>query len=131
MKKAELEAAAKLYVKNWETGERDEMEARLGNGFTYTSPRDDHLDSTAFLERCWPAAGKISLSLQQVAAIGRKDCVAIYEGKGVVTLDHLIELDQDTRSVVGDLIGDLQVSNHTHTDTWLRSTSVFLEEPGR
>jgi len=55
----------------------------------------------------------------------------IYEGKGVVTLDHLIELDQDTRSVVGDLIGDLQVSNPTHTDTCLRSTSVFLEEPGR
>jgi hypothetical protein len=35
--------------------------------------------------------------------------LTIYEGKG----------------------GDLQVSNHTHTDTWLRSTSVFLEEPGR
>jgi uncharacterized protein (TIGR02246 family) len=82
MKKAELEAAAKLYVRNWETGERDEMEARLGNGFTYTSPRDDHLDSAAFLERCWPAAGKISLSLQHVAAIGRKDCVVLYEGKG-------------------------------------------------
>ena len=57
--------------------------------------------------------------------------LTIYEGKGVVTLDHLIELDQDTRSVVGDLIADLQVSNHTHTDTWLRSTTVFLEEPGR
>jgi hypothetical protein len=82
MNKAELEAAAKLYVKNWETGERDEMEARLGNGFTYTSPRDDHLDSAAFLERCWPSAGKVSLSLQRVAAVGPKDCVVLYEGKG-------------------------------------------------
>ena len=30
----------------------------------------------------------------------------------VEALDHLIELDQDTRSVVGDLIGDLQVASH-------------------
>jgi ketosteroid isomerase-like protein len=82
MKQAEIEAAAKLYVKNWETGERDEMEARLGNGFTYTSPRDDHLDGAGFFERCWPAAGKIQLKVERVAAIGPKDCVVVYEAKG-------------------------------------------------
>ena len=82
MKKAELEAAAKQYFKNWETAERDEMEARLANGFSFTSPRDDHLDAAAFFERCWPHAGKLSLNLQRVAAIGPKDCVVLYEGKG-------------------------------------------------
>lgn len=92
MKKAELEAAAKLYVKNWETGERDEMEARLGNGFSYTSPRDDHLDGSAFLERCWPRAGKMTLSVQRIAAIGPKDCIVVYEGKGEKEAIRHVEL---------------------------------------
>jgi uncharacterized protein (TIGR02246 family) len=82
MKKAELETAAKQYVKNWETAERDEMEARLGNGFTFTSPRDDHIDGAAFFERCWPAAGKIALKVERVAALGPKDCLVVYEAKG-------------------------------------------------
>lgn len=82
MKNADLEAAAKQYFKNWETGEKDEMEARLANGFTYTSPRDDRLDGPTFFERCWPQAGKVALKLQQVSAIGPKDCVVLYEGKG-------------------------------------------------
>ena len=81
MKKADLEAATKQYFKTWETAEKDEMEARLANGFTFTSPRDDHLDGAAFLERCWPQAGKLTLNLQRVAGIGPKDCVVLYEGK--------------------------------------------------
>jgi len=92
MKKAELEAAGKHYVKNWETGERDEMEARLANGFTFTSPQDDRLDGAAFLERCWPQAGKAALSLQRVAAIGPKDCIVVYEGKDEKSAFRRVEL---------------------------------------
>ena len=58
MKKADLETATRQYFKNWETAEKDEMEARLGNGFSFTSPRDDHLDGASFFERCWPQAGR-------------------------------------------------------------------------
>jgi len=81
MKKADLEAATKQYFKNWETAERDEMEARLANGFTFTGPQDDRLDAAAFLERRWPEAGKKTLSLQRVHAVGPKDCIVLYESK--------------------------------------------------
>lgn len=82
MKKPDLEAATKQYFKNWETGEKDEMEARLANGFTYTSPRDDHIDGKTFLETRWPKAGKVTLKLERVHAVGPKDCIVQYEGKG-------------------------------------------------
>ena len=40
--------------KDWST-----MQQILGNGFTFSSPLDDHIDVKTFKERCWPNAYKI------------------------------------------------------------------------
>ena len=39
----------------------------LADGFTFSSPVDDHISVKAFKERCWPNAGKIkSVDVQQL-----------------------------------------------------------------
>ncbi len=33
--------------------------ALISEGFTFTSPQDDHIDKAAFLERCFPTADRL------------------------------------------------------------------------
>lgn len=40
--------------KDWKS-----IQGILGDGFTFSSPQDDHIDAKAFKERCWPNAYKI------------------------------------------------------------------------
>jgi ketosteroid isomerase-like protein len=46
---AAREMYAAFLAKDRETAER-----LLSDNFTFTSPHDDHIDRTAFFERCWP-----------------------------------------------------------------------------
>lgn len=55
----------------WETRDWKLMTQILGDGFTFSSPLDDHININAVKERCWPNAGKIkSADLQQVIMNG-------------------------------------------------------------
>ena len=50
-------------VKAWYTAfekkDWNMMQQILGNGFTFSSPLDDHIDVKTFKQRCWPNAYKI------------------------------------------------------------------------
>lgn len=35
------------------------MEALLTNDFTFTSPKDDHIDLATYFARCWPNSERI------------------------------------------------------------------------
>jgi ketosteroid isomerase-like protein len=40
--------------------DRDAAERLLDKSFTFTSPNDDHLEKSAFLDRCFPTADRFS-----------------------------------------------------------------------
>ncbi len=42
------------YFTAYETRDRPAIEELLSDDFTFTSPRDDHIDRAAYFERCWP-----------------------------------------------------------------------------
>jgi ketosteroid isomerase-like protein len=53
------ENAIKAYYTAFEKNDWNLIQPVLAEGFTFSSPLDDHIDITAFKERCWPNAGNI------------------------------------------------------------------------
>ncbi len=53
------EKIVKEYYTAFEKKDWNLMEQILADGFTFTSPLDDHISLKAFKERCWPNAYKI------------------------------------------------------------------------
>jgi hypothetical protein len=78
---AELEKTAngkiiKAWYTAWEQKDWNLMTQILADGFTFSSPLDDHIKISAVKERCWPNAGKFkSIDVQQL--IMNKDAVFI------------------------------------------------------
>jgi len=61
----------RAYFAAYETGDRDAIEAVLGDGFTFTSPQDDRIDRETYLARCWPGSEKIrTVRIRQLFAEG-------------------------------------------------------------
>ncbi|MFF4505224.1 nuclear transport factor 2 family protein [Streptomyces sp. NPDC001401] len=42
--------------RHYRSQDREAAHALYADGFTFTSPRDDHIDKAAFFERCFPTA---------------------------------------------------------------------------
>jgi ketosteroid isomerase-like protein len=49
----------RAYYAAWENKDWNSMEQVLADGFTFSSPLDDHISVSAFKERCWPNASNI------------------------------------------------------------------------
>ena len=49
----------KAYYTAFEKKDWNSMQRILADGFTFSSPLDDHINVKAFKERCWPNAYKI------------------------------------------------------------------------
>jgi len=49
----------KAWYTAWEKNDWNTMTQILADGFTFSSPLDDHIKINAVKERCWPNAGKI------------------------------------------------------------------------
>jgi ketosteroid isomerase-like protein len=82
MTPAEKEALVRRCFDTYRTVDRAALEALLHDDFTFTSPRDDHIDRGAYFERCWPAAGTFaSLDLKTVVPDGEGGCLVLYEGR--------------------------------------------------
>jgi ketosteroid isomerase-like protein len=45
----------------YQSKDRKVMEELLSDDFTFTSPYDDHIDRTAYFERCWPNSDRIRM----------------------------------------------------------------------
>ena len=55
----------------WQKADWNLMTQILADGFTFSSPLDDHININAVKERCWPNAGKIkSVDVKQVIING-------------------------------------------------------------
>lgn len=40
-------------------GDAEVADGLLADSFTFTSPQDDHIDKTAFMQRCFPTADRV------------------------------------------------------------------------
>lgn len=61
----------KAWYTAWEQRDWNLMTQILGDGFTFSSPLDDHIKIDAVKERCWPNAGKFkSIDVKQVVMHG-------------------------------------------------------------
>jgi len=49
-----LATAARLYYQACENHDRRFVENGLADGFSFTSPYDEHIGRDAYFERCWP-----------------------------------------------------------------------------
>ena len=49
--------------------------------------------------------------------------LALRDGDGQLAVGHLVDLDRDTRAIVGDLLAELGVADHSRIDRWLASTA--------
>ena len=53
------EKAVRAYYNAFMTKDWNLIQENLAAGFTFSSPLDDHIDVTAFKERCWPNCNNI------------------------------------------------------------------------
>ena len=51
----DLTELAKGYYRAYERGDRAFVENNLAEGFTFTSPFDEHIGREEYFRRCWPA----------------------------------------------------------------------------
>ena len=66
----------KSWYTAWEQRDWNLMTRILADGFTFTSPLDDHLKIDVVKERCWPNAGNFkSIDVKQVIMNGDKAIV--------------------------------------------------------
>ena len=54
-----MEKMIKDYYAAYEKKDWNSMEQLLADGFTFSSPKDDHINIKSYKERCWPNAYKI------------------------------------------------------------------------
>lgn len=60
--------------------DRAACEALLSEDLTFTSPQDDHIDKSAFLERCFPTADRVSRQeLMHVVRADEHSVFVMYE----------------------------------------------------
>ena len=63
--------AIKAWYAAWQKRDWTSMTQILADGFTFSSPLDDHIKINAMKEKCWPNAGKIkSVDVQQLIMKG-------------------------------------------------------------
>jgi ketosteroid isomerase-like protein len=61
----------KAWYTAWEKRDWNLMTQILADGFTFSSPLDDHIKINAVKERCWPNAGKFkNIEVQQLIMNG-------------------------------------------------------------
>ena len=60
--------------------DRAAEERLLAENFVFTSPQDDHIDKTAFMERCFPTANRLqSQDIVQLVPAGQHGVFIMYE----------------------------------------------------
>lgn len=54
MERSDVASIARQCFAAYEHDDRALLDSLLAEDFTFTSPRDDHLDRATYFERCWP-----------------------------------------------------------------------------
>ncbi len=74
------EKVVKAYYTAFEKKDWNLMEQILADGFTFTSPLDDHINVKVFKDRCWPNAYKIKRFDLDKFIVNGDDAFVIYNG---------------------------------------------------
>jgi len=74
------EKVVKAYYTAFEKKDWNSLQQILADGFTFSSPVDDHISVKAFKERCWPNAYKIKRFDVDKVIINGDDAVVITNG---------------------------------------------------
>ena len=74
------EKIIKDYYAAYEKKDWKMLTSLLANGFTFTSPNDDHIDLKTYKERCWPNAYKIKRFDIDKLIIKGDDAFVTYNG---------------------------------------------------
>lgn len=72
--------ALKAYYTAFETNDWSLIEPALADGFTFSSPLDDHIDVKTFKKRCWPNAGNIQKFELVKVVMNGDEAFVIYNG---------------------------------------------------
>jgi ketosteroid isomerase-like protein len=72
--------AVKAYYTAFEKKDWNLMQQILADGFTFTSPLDDHISLKTFKERCWPNAYKIKRCELEKVVVQGDNAFVIYNG---------------------------------------------------
>lgn len=77
---AATEKSIRDYYTAFEKKDWGLMEQILADGFTFSSPLDDHISVKAFQERCWPNAYKIKRVDLETIVVSGDDAFVISNG---------------------------------------------------
>lgn len=75
----DLTDLARKYFRAYQAKDRAFVEANLAEGFTFTSPYDDHIDRATYFERCWPNSASIDDMRIEGAAEDGDAVLVMYE----------------------------------------------------
>ena len=60
--------------------DRDTAERLIAQDLVFTSPQDDHIDKTAYLERCFPTANRlVAQEILELVGAGEDGVFILYE----------------------------------------------------
>jgi ketosteroid isomerase-like protein len=80
LQNAVKEKIIRAYYTAFEKKDWNSMEQILADGFTFSSPVDDHISLKLFKERCWPNAYKIKRFDVDKLVVNGDDAFVIYNG---------------------------------------------------
>ena len=82
MAEGRIPGLVRRYFHAFQDADREAMEALLDDGFTFTSPWDDHIDRAAWFARCWPFAGTFRFREPMKTMVEGDECFVLYETEG-------------------------------------------------
>jgi ketosteroid isomerase-like protein len=74
------EKIIKDYYAAYEKKDWNMLASLLADGFTFTSPNDDHIDLTTYKERCWPNSANIKRFDIDKIVVNGDDAFVTYNG---------------------------------------------------
>jgi ketosteroid isomerase-like protein len=77
---APVEKTIREYYAAFEKKDWNSMEQLLADGFTFSSPKDDHISVKSYKERCWPNAYKIKKFDLVKLIVSGDDAFVTYNG---------------------------------------------------
>jgi ketosteroid isomerase-like protein len=80
LKNAPNKEIVKAYYTAFEKKDWSMMEQILAEGFTFSSPLDDHINLKLFKERCWPNAEKIKRCDLEKLTVNGDEAFVVYNG---------------------------------------------------
>ena|SRR6185437_14243304 len=80
LQNAANEKMIRAYFTGFEKKDWNSMQQILADGFSFSSPLDDHISLKSFKERCWPNAYKIKRFDMEKLVVNGDEAFVIYNG---------------------------------------------------